>query len=293
MNISLTIIGAGRVGKTIARCMHRHEVATIADVVTRSAQSAHAAVQFIGGGNALCDVGEVGPANIFMLAVPDDQIESCCIQLVKSGRLQPHSVVFHCSGALSSSILDAARTAGAAVASIHPIRSFADPAIVADQFINTYCGVEGDDAALVILSQLFANIGAVMVPIDGNSKTLYHAAAVFASNYIVSVMSVAQQAFVAAGIDANAALAMLLPLTRESIENVARLGPAAALTGPIARGDTQVVARQQAAVMNWDKDYGVLYQQLALATQRLAASRNANSVETAAANHADLNDIKR
>lgn len=293
LSISLTIIGAGRVGKTLARCMHRQKVAIIADVVTRSAQSADAAVQFIGGGNALCDIAELGSADIFMLAVPDDQIESCCVQLVKSGRLQPHNVVFHCSGALPCSILNAARTAGAAVASIHPIRSFADPAMVADHFINTYCGVEGDDAALAILSPLLTKIGAVLVPIAGNSKTLYHAAAVFASNYIVSVMSVAQQALVAAGIDDADALAILLPLTRESIENVARLGPAAALTGPIARGDTEVVARQQAAIMNWDRDYGVLYQHLVLATQRLAASRNANLAATIAANDSDLNDIKR
>ncbi len=273
MTISLTLIGAGRVGKTLARCMYEHAGVTIVDVVTRSIDSASVAVRFIGAGTARCDLRALADATIFMLVVPDDQIKHCCGQLACSGKLGPGSVVFHCSGALSSSELQAARDAGAAVASIHPIRSFADPVLVAAQFRNTYCGVEGDAAALAVLTPLFNAIGATLVPVESTSKTLYHAAAVFASNYIVSIMGVAQEALVAAGMSADSALAVLLPLTRESVENVARLGPRAALTGPIARGDNAVVAQQQTVVQNWDQQYGALYEQLAMGTHRLAEKR--------------------
>lgn len=271
--ISLTIIGAGRVGKTLARCMYQHAPVQIIDIVTRSAKSANAAVDFIGAGTARWQMDTLADADVFMLTVPDDQIADCCKQLARAGKLGPNSVVFHCSGALSSADLQAAREFGAAVASVHPIRSFADPALVSAHFASTYCGIEGDAAALEILAPLLRAIGAVLVPVQTTSKTLYHAAAVFASNYVVSMMSVAQNALVASGVPANSALALLLPLTRECIENVARLGPAAALTGPIARGDTAVVARQQDAVRSWDQQVGALYEQLAIATQRLADSR--------------------
>lgn len=280
LTISLTIIGAGRVGKTLARCMYQHATAQVVDVVTRSAESANAAVDFIGAGTARWQMDALADARVFMLTVPDDQIADHCMQLVRSGKLGPGSVVFHCSGALSSADLQTAREAGAAVASVHPIRSFADPAFVSAHFANTYCGIEGDASALAVLSPLFNAIGAILVPVQNTSKTLYHAAAVFASNYVVSMIGVAQEAFVAAGLPADSALAILLPLTRETIENVARLGPAAALTGPIARGDAAVVARQHDAVRNWDQQYGALYEQLAIATQRLAASREASDLSS-------------
>ena len=257
--------------------MRQNASVQLVDVVTRSAKSANAAVDFIGAGTARWQMNALADADVFMLTVPDDQIEDCCKQLAHAGKLRPGSVVFHCSGALSSFVLQAAREVGAAVASVHPIRSFADPALVSTHFTNTYCGIEGDAAALAMLAPMFNAIGAVLVPVQSTSKTLYHAAAVFASNYIVSMMGVAQEAFVAAGLPADSALAVLLPLTRECIENVARLGPAAALTGPIARGDTAVVARLQDAVRSWDQQYGALYEQLAIATHRLAASRAASA----------------
>lgn len=272
MSIPLTVIGAGRVGKTLARCLHRQALVTMIDVVTQGSASAQAAAAFIGAGTARWHGKDLADATIFMLAVPDDQIVLCCEQLVAAGKLGPHSVVFHCSGALPSSILLAATSAGAVVASLHPIRSFAQPAHVADQFAGTYCGIEGDVAALAVLSPLFEAMGAVLVPLQGASKTLYHAAAVFASNYVVTLMATAHDAYIAAGIPADVALKLLTPLTRETVDNVARLGPLNALTGPIARGDVDTVARQQEAVSAWECQRGLLYHHLANATRSLVAA---------------------
>lgn len=269
--LSLSVIGAGRVGKTLARCLHKSALVTIADVVTRSDASAHAAVAFIGAGVPHSDSSQLASAKIFLIAVPDDKITRCCEQLVASKQSGPGTIVFHCSGALSSSALVAATEAGAAVASIHPVRSFADPLRVVDNFSGTFFGVEGDVSALAVLSSLFEALGALFVPVQAASKTLYHAAAVFASNYVVSMLAVAQEAYVAAGIPPEMALKMLTPLTLESIENVRRLGPVAALTGPISRGDENTVMRQQRAVAMWNSDCGALYAQLADATRRLAS----------------------
>jgi predicted short-subunit dehydrogenase-like oxidoreductase (DUF2520 family) len=157
---------------------------------------------------------------------------------------------------------------------VHPIRSFADPAAVADAFAGTFCGIEGDPDALAVLAPAFEAIGARLVPIDGAAKTVYHAAAVFASNYLVTVLDAALRAYQAAGIPEPVARELAGPLATETLANVLRLGAATALSGPIARGDMATVARQQAAVSAWDAPTGRLYAALADATTDIARRRN-------------------
>ncbi len=277
MKHAITIIGAGQVGKTLGHLLHRLAEVTILDVVTRSLAGARSAVNFIGAGHPCDSIAQIQRATIFLIAVPDDQITACCDALARTGRLGNGVVVLHCSGALASSALHGATSQGASVASIHPIRSFADPSIVAASFAGTFCGVEGDPVALALVGPLFEAMGGRLVQIRTDAKTVYHAAAVFASNYVVSLMSVAQQAYVAAGIAPDVAMAMLAPLTRETLDNVVRRGPAMALTGPIVRGDDATVVRQQQALRLWDADVGDLYAALADATRRLAARRTKTS----------------
>jgi len=111
------------------------------------------------------------------------------------------------------------------------------------------------------------------VPIDASAKTVYHAAAVFASNYLVTVLDAALRAYQAAGIPEPVARRMAQPLATESMANVFRLGAAAALSGPIARGDLATVARQQDAVERWDADTGALYRALVGPTVELARQK--------------------
>jgi predicted short-subunit dehydrogenase-like oxidoreductase (DUF2520 family) len=106
--------------------------------------------------------------------------------------------------------------------------------------------------ALALLVPAFEAIGARPVPSTPAAKTVYHAASVFASNYLVTVLDAALRAYQAAGVPADVARELARPLATETLANVFRLGPEAALSGPIARGDAATVARQQAAVTAWD-----------------------------------------
>lgn len=274
MRRTLTIIGAGKVGKTLGRLWTSNQAFHIQDVLNRSLESAQRAVAFIGSGKAIDAYADLRPADIYLIAVSDDQVAACCEELARTGNLSSETVVFHCSGALRSSELQAATRLGASVASIHPIRSFAAPEQVAQEFTGTWCGVEGDAGALAILGEAFSAIGARMVPIDADAKILYHSAAVFACNYLTTLLDVAQQTYMRAGIPHDVALELMAPLVRETIDNVFRIGPAAALTGPIARGDIATAERQRNAVADWNQDYGALYEQLAKLTTDLAARRN-------------------
>ena len=269
MTPTLNIVGAGHVGRTLGRLFAARGVFQVQDVLTRSTGSAAEASAFIGAGRAVAQVADLRPAQVWMLAVGDDQIAPVCAALASAGLFE-NAVVFHCSGAKASGELQAASQAGALVASVHPVRSFADPAAVAAAFAGTWCGVEGDAEALAQLAPAFEAIGAQLVPIDAAAKTVYHAASVFASNYLVTVLDAALRAYTAAGVPMEVARELARPLASESLANVFRLGPAAALSGPVARGDFATVARQQAAVSSWDAPTGRLYQALVEATTALA-----------------------
>jgi predicted short-subunit dehydrogenase-like oxidoreductase (DUF2520 family) len=273
---TLNIIGGGHVGRVFGRLF-----ATVADaglqpqdLLTRSTASARRAADFIGAGagRPVDGYASLRRADVYLLAVGDDQIAPACAALAAAVPLAG-AIVFHCSGALPSGHLSAASAAGALLASVHPIRSFADPAAVAAQFNGTFCGVEGDAAALAVLVPALEAIGARPVLIDAAAKTVYHAAAVFASNYLVTVLDAALRAYQAAGIAEPLAREMAQPLASEAMANVFRLGAATALSGPVARGDMVTVERQQRAVQDWDPATGELYRALVAPTAALAARK--------------------
>jgi len=269
---TLNIVGAGHVGRALGRVFAARGVYAVQDVLTRSQAGARAAVDFIGAGAPVDAIGWMRPAAVWMLAVSDDRIADVAAALARAHDLTG-AVVFHCSGAKASSELAPLRDAGAAVASVHPVRSFADPAAVASTFEDTWCGVEGDAAALAQLVPSFEAAGARIVAIDAAAKTVYHAAAVFASNYLTTVLDAALRAYQAAGIPEAVARQLAGPLVSETLANVLRLGAPQALSGPIARGDEATVARQQAAVDAWDPASGRLYAALAEATRDLAGRK--------------------
>ncbi|NEX59793.1 Rossmann-like and DUF2520 domain-containing protein [Noviherbaspirillum galbum] len=273
---TLNIIGAGKVGRTLARLWQERQVFCVGDVLNRSLDSSQQAVLAIGGGRAAASLGDMAPAQCWLLAVADDAIETCCQSLARTGLLdagpQGKPIVFHCSGALSSHALASARDRGALTASVHPIRSFADAQELAS-LEGAWCGIEGDTGALETLSSGFEALGARMVAIQAEHKLVYHSAAVFACNYLVTLLDVAVQAYGRSGVPPDTALAMMESLVRGTVDNVFRLGPAQALTGPIARGDLATVRRQEHEVRQWNGEIGELYHQFVKLTMELAVRK--------------------
>lgn len=271
----LDIIGCGHLGRTLARLWHRAGTFEIGRILNRTPESAAEAVRFIGAGQVARDRAEFGSADATLIATPDNEIAAICTSLAQLGRFGPEQIVFHCSGALPAAVLEAATHRGAAVASVHPIRSFADPEQAAAQFAGTWCGSEGDDAALALLEPAFHAIGARTVRIEAAYKPLYHGAAVFASNYVVSVLELALQAYEQAGVPRATALQLIAPLVRGTVDNVLAQGTADALSGPIARADTATVLRQYRALRSWNRDAARAYRILAKPAVRLARRRRA------------------
>jgi len=268
---SLNIVGCGRLGRTLGRLWHEAGVFRVQDILTRSLPGACHAAGFIGSGRPVGRMEDLRCADVWLVATGDSEIESCCAHLAAARLFSAGNTVLHCSGALSSEALRAAANAGAATASMHPIKSFADPARTAATFAGTWVGAEGHAEALALLEPAFTRIGARVVAIEAEHKRIYHAASVFASNYLVTLLDVARQAYIKAGVPPETAMQVMEPLVRGSVDNVFALGTEQALTGPVARGDVATVVSQYRAVKQWDRRCGALYKQLAKLTRDLAA----------------------
>jgi predicted short-subunit dehydrogenase-like oxidoreductase (DUF2520 family) len=168
--LSLNIIGAGKVGKSLAYLFARHEVFEIAHVFNQNQEKNLEALDFIGRGKALVDLDAIVPADITLLSVPDDEFGVVVTRLIELNGFKPHSILFHCSGAKSSKdLLKLCPTlpdVQIQLASIHPVRSFANPSSVCRDFAGTICSVEGDQSALDKLIPAFVTIGARIVTIE-------------------------------------------------------------------------------------------------------------------------------
>jgi predicted short-subunit dehydrogenase-like oxidoreductase (DUF2520 family) len=242
------------------------------DVLTRSRESAAEAASFIGAGHAVGRLEEMREADVWMIATRDDAIVPSCMTLAASGKITPDDIVFHVSGAIPSTDLAPVKEKGALVASVHPIKTFADAGQAVESFAGTYCSAEGDAGALAVLRPAFERIGANVFDIDPGMKPIYHAGGIFACNYLAALIEVALRAHEKAGIPRDASLAALEPLVRETVDAIFERGPARALTGPISRGDAATVARQVARLREWDRGLAELYRGLGLQAVALAES---------------------
>jgi len=259
---TLNLIGPGRAGRTLAALLARGGACVLQDVLSAEYATAQSAVAFIGSGLAVRRLPEMRAAALWLLTPPDTAIAPVAVALAASGTIRDGDIVFHCSGSQPSSLLAPLSAAGARIASVHPLKSFADPAAAAQTFKGTYCAAEGDAEALKILTPLFEQLGAQVTVIDPAGKTLYHAASVLVCNDLTALMEAGLRAYEQAGIERHTAQKMMEPLVRETLDNVFALGTTRALTGPVARGDADVLARQLAALQTLDPRIADAYRAL-------------------------------
>jgi predicted short-subunit dehydrogenase-like oxidoreductase (DUF2520 family) len=266
----INLIGAGRVGQTLGRLLAQDHCYQVQDVLTRRADSAAAAVAFIGAGRALTQIDDLHPAEVWLLAVPDGQIAMAAQSLAYSPVASPPALVCHCSGALCASELAPLMAKGWQVASAHCLLSFAQPQLALAQFAGTPCALEGDSAALATLRTLFTRLGAQCFELAAADKLLYHAAAVFATNFLPVLQDLAEQLWQHAHMPPELAQQLRARLLQNAVNNIVQLGPQGALTGPAARGDTALVSQQAQAVAQWQPQAGEAYLALSALAQQLA-----------------------
>lgn len=254
------IVGPGRIGRSLCGA------ATAAGFEVRLVGRKELAEGLAG-----VDPGTVGP---ILLAVPDAEITTACRAVLACGR--PHGPLGHLSGATGLSALDDAAAAGIAVFSMHPLQTFADgetdPA-------GVHCAVTAADPETDAEVQALARaIGMRPFSLAEEDRGAYHAAAAMASNFLVTLEADAAGLLGKLGI--GEARQMLAPLISRSLENWIEAG-AAALTGPIARGDEETVDRHLEALRERAPELIESYRALAERTRAVAREASRALAETA------------
>ncbi|WP_240937291.1 Rossmann-like and DUF2520 domain-containing protein [Chromobacterium fluminis] len=262
----MNIIGAGRLGKTLAALARRSGRYSVRDVMTRNADSAAAACAFIGAGRPVTEWADLSAADLYLLAVPDAAIADCAQRLAAAG-VPSGAVVFHASGVSGSELLRPAAARGAHVGSLHPAFSFADPAVALEGFSEVLCALEGDAEACLALRELAQAIGGRPFQLADGGKPAYHAALSVASNYLVTLIAIARRLASQGGVSEELLTPLLGGLMRQTLGNALALGPQEALTGPIARGDASTVALHLQAMD--DGELRAVYQALGRQTVAL------------------------
>lgn len=240
----MSLVGAGAVGPAIARLLFEAGW-QVAVVASRRMASAEATVAFLGAGSASADNrAAAAAADLLVLAVPDRALPDVACEV--AGDLRPGALAFHLSGALSSEVLAPVRASGALAGSIHPLQTFAEPASALARIRESRLFYEGDDPER--LRAVAEDLGGRPVRIEAAAKVLYHAGAAAACNLAVAMVDLGAGLFEAAGIPRAEALEALLPLLRGAVDNLARVGLPAALTGPVSRGDAGTVRAHVEAI---------------------------------------------
>jgi predicted short-subunit dehydrogenase-like oxidoreductase (DUF2520 family) len=256
----VTILGAGRMGQGLALSLVRTGVAV--SLVARRQHQVTSPLVLHAGSRA----SAVGGAEVVILAVPDDAITALAGELAGEGSVVPDAAVLHLSGLLDRGALAPLAATGAGLGSFHPLQAIADPADAPARFAGAYAGIEGDERALAGADRLARSLGMMPVRLSGAAKPAYHAGAVMAANYTVALAGVAERLALEAGVPSESAARIYLPLVRGAAANLER-GPAAALTGPIRRGDVRTVEAHLAALRGDDRE---LYRRLGQEALQLA-----------------------
>jgi predicted short-subunit dehydrogenase-like oxidoreductase (DUF2520 family) len=270
----LNIIGAGQVGTTLGYLLTQKTNLKLNCVLNNTLASATKACDFIGQGQPITDFSDLTPANYYLITVPDQKIRYCAEQLALTNILRPGDLVLHCSGSLSSGELDAVRIKGAIIASLHPIKSFVDPQLSIQTFSGTFCGLEGDAKACEIITAWVKQLAGEVLLITPQQKLIYHAAFVMGCNYLAALTEVALRCLRHTHLSEEQGLGALQSIMRLTLEQIFIKGTAGALSGPIARGEWEVVAKQSEALSHFDAEIAALYQSLGKVALDLARIKN-------------------
>lgn len=251
----LWIMGAGRLGLALGLRLRR---AGAVDALVYSGRRAESPDHPLFRGESIARYQQgLAPvpadATGLLVAVPDDAIADA-VEHLAAVDLPSGIPVLHASGSQSLDVLEPLAARGHAVGGMHALAAIADPVEGADRLRGATFGVEGEGAARELAVRLVMACGGRVLFIRPGGKALYHAAAVFASNYAVALLSIAERLMDDAGIPAEDAQPALAALAAGAIENVAARGPVEALTGPVARGDAATVERHLARLSGAERD---------------------------------------
>ena len=262
-------VGAGTTGTALAVRLSQKGW-PVAGVSSRTLSSAQKLAGLVSNCHVCRTSQELADAaELVFITTPDDVIARVC------GEVHWHKgqSILHCSGAHSVDILEPAKKLGAAVGSFHPLQTFADVDQAVANLPGSTFALEAEEPLLSTLKELTHLLDGNWVELRPGDKVLYHTAAVFACNYLVTLVKLAQDLWKDFGVSSNEATRALLPLLRGTLNNIDNIGLPDCLTGPVARGDLGTIERHLSALDAKNPSLLTTYKDLGLQTIPIALAK--------------------
>jgi len=244
----VSLIGAGRVGTALAVLLERAGHRVLAASGRKDSEDRarhHLPFTRFHPWSESAEAAKAG--RVVILAVPDDLIEEVCSGLAARISLRRGQAVIHLSGSVGLDALEAARLVGVLPLSLHPLQTISGVEEGIDRLPGSPMAVTAlDERGLAVGIRLAQDARCLPFPLADRDKPLYHAAAVFCSNYLVAVEAMAEHLFRLAGL--KDPVDLFAPLARSSLDATFLEGPERALTGPAVRGDAGTIRRNLLAL---------------------------------------------
>ncbi len=267
--LKVGFIGAGTVGTALAVLLSRKGYEFVG-ASRRSRPPSVSATKLVSNFHILDSNQEVADtADFVFITTPDAAIEPVASEV----RWRSGQSVVHCSGADSVAILEPAKKMGAMVGGFHPLQTFAGVERAIENIPGSTFAIEAEEPLLSTLKDMATTLGGNWIVLKADDKTAYHAAAVFACNYLVTLVKMATDLWQTFSIPPDQATRALLPLLRGTLHNIETIGVPQCLTGPITRGDTGTINKHLKVLQ--DKAPALLfpYKELGIQTIPIALSK--------------------
>jgi len=267
--VKIGIIGAGTVGSALAIRLAENGYHVVA-VSSRTHNSAESLAKKIDGLQAVASNQAVADnADIVFITTPD-----CVIPQIAS-EIQWHKgqSVVHCSGADSTETIQSARKMGANTGVFHPLQTFASIKHAINNLPGSTFAIEAEEPLLSTLKEMAEKLNCRWIELKAKDKVIYHAAAVIACNYLVTLVKLADDLWQTFGIPRDQATQALLPLLKGTLNNIENVDIPQGLTGPIARGDIGTVKKHLDALQREAPDVLSTYCELGLQTIPIAQAK--------------------
>jgi len=271
---TIAIIGPGRAGSALGRALHGAGY-TIAAIGGRNPDNVRNLAEELGARACQSPATTIDVADLTLVAVPDDVILPLATDMVESLCSAAGHAVVHLSGAQDRSALRPLAQHGSLRTGVfHPLQTFRRGPEAVQNVAGTYFGIDADQPLRDQLTQLARDLQGHPFDLTGVNLALYHAAAVFAANYPITLLAEAIALAAEAGLDAETARQGLTTLLAGAVNNLRDLPPADAITGPALRGDEGTIKRHLEALKG-DSELQRLYQLLADRTKLLNPKKEA------------------
>jgi len=277
---TVAILGLGKVGTAVGFLLRKAGYRIVA-VASRSEASLTQGIVYTGGKPYVNYSAAALMANCIIITTSDDAIAHVCKKISSESAIRPGAKVIHMSGAGGLEFLASAKDAGAHVACIHPLQSFADVERAIRDIPGSTFGITSSDEIKDWSVGVVRKLGGVPFFIADLDKPLYHAAACIASNYLTTLIHMVEEIYQSLGLSREDTIRAIWPLVMGTIANIETKGTVQALTGPVARGDTGTIKKHAEALRNKLPELLQAYSALGILTADLGLKKKTLSPETA------------